>query len=293
MTAVAEAAVAPATTRRPKANSPWRRLLRDRPAMLAAAFLLLVVAAAILAPWIAPTDPYLNNMRLRLKPPGGDFLLGTDSQGRSMVTRMLFGLRATLVIGLTAVAIGGCIGATLGILAAFYRRLDNVIMRVVDVLLSFPSILFGLALAAVLGPGLGSLVAALSVAAVPTVARISRGAATQVMQQDFMEAGRAIGLSDFALITRYLARNCISTVMVYLTLQLGQTILLGAALSFLGLGAQPPAAELGSMAAEGRRYLSFAPHAATVPSAAIFLIVLAFNVLGDALRDAFDPKLRH
>lgn len=293
MTAAAEAGVAPAVTGRPKSNSPWRRLLRDKPAVLAATFLLLVVGAAIVAPLIAPTDPYANNMRLRLKPPGGDFLLGTDSQGRSMVTRMLFGLRATLVIGLTAVAIGGFVGATLGILAAFYRRLDNVIMRVVDVLLSFPSILFGLALAAVLGPGLDSLVAALSVAAVPTVARISRGAATQVMQQDFMEAGRAIGLSDFALITRYLARNCISTVLVYLTLQLGQTILLGAALSFLGLGAQPPAAELGSMAAEGRRYLSFAPHAATVPSAAIFLIVLAFNVLGDALRDAFDPKLRH
>lgn len=293
MTAIAEAAVAPTVARGPKANSSWRRLLRDKPAMLAAAFLLLVLAAAILAPWIAPTDPYANNMRLRLKPPGGDFLLGTDSQGRSMVTRMLFGLRATLVIGLSAVAIGGLVGATLGILAAFYRRLDNVIMRVVDVLLSFPSILFGLALAAVLGPGLDSLVAALSVAAVPTVARISRGAATQVMQQDFMEAGRAIGLSDFALITRYLARNCISTVLVYLTLQLGQTILLGAALSFLGLGAQPPSAELGSMAAEGRRYLSFAPHAATAPSAAIFLIVLAFNVLGDALRDAFDPKLRH
>lgn len=295
MTAVVEAAptAAPAAELRPKANSPWRRLLRDKAAMVAAAFLLLVVAAAILAPLIAPTDPYANNMRLRLKPPGGDFLLGTDSQGRSMVTRLLFGLRATLTIGLSAVAIGGCVGATLGILAAFYRRLDNPIMRVIDVLLSFPSILFGLALAAVLGPGLGSLVAALSVAAVPTVARISRGAATQVMQQDFMEAGRAIGLSDFALITRYLARNCVSTIMVYLTLQLGQTILLGAALSFLGLGAQPPAAELGSMAAEGRRFLTFAPHAATVPSAAIFLIVLAFNLLGDALRDAFDPKLRH
>jgi ABC-type dipeptide/oligopeptide/nickel transport system permease subunit len=294
MTAVAESsAAAPAVAQAPKANSPWRRLLRDKPAMLAALFLLLVFAAAIFAPLLAPTDPYVNNMRLRLKPPGGEFLLGTDSQGRSMVTRLLFGLRATLMIGLSAVAIGGFIGAALGILAAYYRRLDNVIMRVVDVLLSFPSILFGLALAAVLGPGLGSLVAALSVAAVPSVARIARGAATQVMQQEFMEAGKAIGLTDFALITRYLARNCISTIMVYLTLQLGQTILLGAALSFLGLGAQPPAAELGSMAAEGRRFLSFAPHAATVPSAAIFLIVLAFNVLGDALRDAFDPKLRH
>jgi ABC-type dipeptide/oligopeptide/nickel transport system permease subunit len=288
MTAISESA-APA---RPRSNSSWRRVLRDIPALVALIFLILVVLAAVFAPLIAPADPYAHNMRLRLKPPGGEFLLGTDTQGRDMLTRILFGLRSTLTIGISAVAIGGSIGTCLGILAAFYRRLDNPIMRLVDVLLSFPSILFGLALAAVLKPGIGSLIAALSVAAVPTVARIARGAATVVMQQDFIEAGRAIGLSDFALATRYLARNCISTVMVYLTLQLGQTILLGAALSFLGLGAQPPAAELGSMAAEGRRFLSFAPHAATIPSAMIFLIVLAFNVLGDALRDAFDPKLR-
>lgn len=288
MTAIGESA-APA---RPRSNSSWRRVMRDIPALVTLIFLILVVLAAVFAPLIAPADPYANNMRLRLKPPGGEFLLGTDTQGRDMLTRILFGLRSTLTIGISAVAIGGSIGTCLGILAAFYRRLDNPIMRLVDVLLSFPSILFGLALAAVLKPGIGSLIAALSVAAVPTVARIARGAATVVMQQDFIEAGRAIGLSDFALATRYLARNCISTVMVYLTLQLGQTILLGAALSFLGLGAQPPAAELGSMAAEGRRFLSFAPHAATIPSAMIFLIVLAFNVLGDALRDAFDPKLR-
>lgn len=289
MTAVTESIV---TASKPRSNSPWRRVLKDGPALIALIFLVLVILAAIFAPLIAPSDPYANNMRLRLKPPGGDFLLGTDTQGRDMVTRILFGLRSTLTIGITAVIIGGLIGSSLGILAAFYRRLDNPIMRFVDVLLSFPSILFGLALAAVLKPGLGSLIAALSVAAVPTVARIARGAATVVMQQDFMEAGRAIGLSDFALATRYLARNCVSTIMVYLTLQLGQTILLGAALSFLGLGAQPPTAELGSMASEGRRFLSFAPHVATIPSAMIFLIVLAFNVLGDALRDAFDPKMR-
>lgn len=268
-------------------------LLRDPAAILAGSILLLLVLAALVAPWIAPYDPYANAMRLRLRPIGTEhYLLGTDTQGRDMFTRLLFGLRSTLAIGFTAVVTGGLIGATIGLLAAYYRRLDNILMRFIDTLLSFPSILFGLAIAAVLKPGIGSLVLALSVAAIPSIARISRGAATVVMQQDYMEAGRAVGLGDFALLTRYLARNCAPTILIYLTLQLGQTILLGAALSFLGLGAQPPTAELGSMAAEGRRFLTFAPHVSTLPSLVIFAIVLCFNVLGDALRDVLDPKLR-
>ena len=268
-------------------------LLRDPAAVLAGGILVVLGLAALLAPWIAPYDPYANAMRLRLRPIGTEgYLLGTDTQGRDMFTRLLYGLRSTLAIGFTAVATGGLVGATIGLLAAYYKRLDNVLMRVVDTLLSFPSILFGLAIAAVLTPGIGALVLALSVAAIPSIARIARGAATVVMQQDYMEAGRAVGLGDFALLTRYLARNCAPTILIYLTLQLGQTILLGAALSFLGLGAQPPTAELGSMAAEGRRFLTFAPHVSILPSLLIFAIVLCFNVLGDALRDVLDPKLR-
>jgi peptide/nickel transport system permease protein len=281
--------VAREMSRRP---SVARRLARDVPAMLALGFIVAVVCAALAAPLIAPHDPYANAMRLRLRPPGGDFLLGTDSQGRDMLTRLLFGARTTLVIGFAAVGCGGLVGTTVGILSAFYRRVDTVMMRVVDVLLSFPSILFGLAIAAVLGAGIRSLVLALSVAAIPTVARIARSAATVVMHQEYVDAGRALGLGDGTLIVRYVTMNSIAVIAVYLTLQLGQTILLGAALSFLGLGAQPPTAELGSMAAEGRRFLSIAPHASTFPSAVIFAIVLAFNVLGDALRDVLDPRLR-
>jgi ABC-type dipeptide/oligopeptide/nickel transport system permease subunit len=277
-------------------NAVWRRILKDPPAALAALFLLVVVVAAVLAPWIAPFDPYSNNMRFRLCPIGGarcpQFLLGADAQGRDMVSRMLFGLRATLGIGAIAVIIGGSIGAAIGLMAAFYRRLDQPLMRLVDVLLSFPAILFGLAIAAVVGTGLPGLVLALCVTSVPSIARIARGAAQSVMQQEYMEAGRAVGLGDGALIWRYLAINCWPTILIYMTLQLGQAILLGAALSFLGLGAQPPTAELGSMAADGRKFLSIAPHVSTLPCAAIFLVVLAFNILGDALRDALDPKLR-
>ncbi len=277
-------------------NAIWRRILSDPPAAIAAIFLVVVIAAAILAPWIAPFDPYSNNMRLRLCPPGGvrcpDYLLGADGQGRDLVTRILFGLRATLSMGILAVVVGGSLGALIGLLAAYFKRLDAPLMRLIDVLLSFPSILFGLAIAAVLGTGLTSLVIALSIAAVPSIARIARGAAASIMQQEYMEAGRAVGLGDAALIWRYLGINCVPTILIYMTLQLGQAILLGAALSFLGLGAQPPTAELGSMAADGRKFLSIAPHVSTVPCAAIFLVVLAFNILGDAMRDALDPKLR-
>ncbi len=277
-------------------NAIWRRILRDPPAAIAALFLVLLVGAALLAPYIAPFDPYANNMRLRLCPIGSprcpDYLLGADGQGRDMVSRLLFGLRATLGIGVAAVLVGGGLGALIGLGAAYFRRLDQPLMRLVDVLLSFPSILFGLAIAAVFGTGLVSLVIALSVASVPSIARISRGAAQSIMQQEYMEAGRAVGLGDGALIWRYLALNAWPTILIYMTLQLGQAILLGASLSFLGLGAQPPTAELGSMASDGRRFLSIAPHVSTLPCAVIFLVVLAFNLLGDALRDAMDPKLR-
>lgn len=279
-------------------NSIMRRLLRDPPAALATLFIVLVILGAIFAPLIAPYDPYANSMRLRLKAPGfvapdgSLYLLGTDAQGRDMLTRILYGLRTTLAIGALAMLAGGTIGVLIGALSAYYKRLDAVLMRLIDVLLSFPSILFGLALAAVLGPNFFSLVVALSIAAIPAIARVSRGAATVVMQQEYMEAGRALGLGDGALIWRYLLLNCGSTVLIYATLQLGQSILLGSVLSFLGLGVQPPVAELGSMTSDGRKFLTNFPHVATIPAAAIFLIVLAFNILGDALRDALDPKLR-
>lgn len=274
----------------------WRRILTDPVAAFAALFLLAIVLAALLAPWVAPSDPYASNLRLRLCPIGGprcpQLLLGADQQGRDMVSRLLFGLRATLMLGFTAVVIGGGIGATLGLLAAYYRRLDAPLMRFIDVLLSFPPILFGLAIAAVIGTGLNGLVVALCITAIPSIARISRGAAQQVMQQEYMEAGRAAGNRDLKMLWYYLAANTWPIILIYMTLQLGQAILLGAALSFLGLGAQPPTAELGSMAADGRKFLQIAPHVSTLPCALIFLLVLAFNVLGDALRDALDPQLR-
>jgi ABC-type dipeptide/oligopeptide/nickel transport system permease subunit len=269
-----------------------RRLARDRVAALAGLVLTVIVFAALLAPWIAPYDPYFTDLTKVMRPPDAEHWFGTDNTGRDIFSRVIYGTRATLMLGLVGVIVGGFIGGVLGILAAYYRRLDGWIMRLVDVMLAFPAILIGLAVAAIFGAGLTAVVIALVVATVPDVARVARGAAIGVMGQEFMEAGRAVGVCDRELIWRYLTLNCISTIFVFLTLRFGQIILIGAALGFLGMGAQPPTAELGMMAAQGRDFLFMAPHIATIPSCAIFVIVLAANLLGDAFRDVLDPRLQ-
>jgi len=269
-----------------------RRLARDRVAALAGLVLTVVVLAALLAPWIAPYDPYFTDLTKVMRPPDAEHWFGTDNTGRDIFSRVIYGTRSTLMLGLVGVIVGGFIGGVLGILAAYYRRLDGWIMRLVDVMLAFPAILIGLAVAAIFGAGLTAVVIALVVATVPDVARVARGAAIGVMGQEFMEAGRAVGVCDRELIWRYLTLNCISTIFVFLTLRFGQIILIGAALGFLGMGAQPPTAELGMMAAQGRDFLFMAPHIATIPSCAIFVIVLAANLLGDAFRDVLDPRLQ-
>ncbi|MBE1203576.1 ABC transporter permease [Aminobacter carboxidus] len=269
-----------------------RHLARDPLALIALIFLVLIVVAAILAPVLAPFDPYDTNLRMRLRPPGGDHLLGTDTQGRDLLTRLLYGARTTLALGFASIVVGSLIGTSIGLAAAFYRRLEGPLMRLVDILLSFPSILFGLALAAMLGVGMDSLVIALGLSAAPPIARVARATAASVMQAEYMDAGRVIGLSDSALIRRYLLRNCAAPIVVYCSLQFGETILLAAALGFLGLGLQPPTAELGSIAAEGRSFIFLAPHVSTAASLLIFMIVLSCNLLGDAFRDLTDPKLQ-
>jgi ABC-type dipeptide/oligopeptide/nickel transport system permease subunit len=270
----------------------WRRLAHDKVAAVAATFLVLVALAATFAPLVAPYDPYYTDLRKVMQAPSAQHWFGTDTAGRDILSRVIFGARNTLMIGLVGVLVGGLIGGLLGILAAFYRRLDGLIMRLVDVMLAFPAILLGLAVAAIFGAGITAVVIALVVATIPDVARVARGAAATVMGQEFMEAGRAVGVSDATLIWRYLTLNCISTIFVFLTLRFGQIILIGSALGFLGLGAQPPTAELGMMAAQGRDFLFLAAHIAIIPSVAIFLIVLAANLLGDALRDVLDPRLQ-
>ena len=275
-----------------------RRILRDKLALLAAVVLLVIVLAALFAPWLAPFDPYNTTRRPFIPPIWSEgslpqYWLGTDGQGRDMLSRLLYGTRLTLVMGLASIVIGGGLGALIALLGVYYRWLDPYIMRAADILLSFPAILLGLALAAVVGPGLTAIVIALSIATIPDVARITRSAAIVIMGQDYMEAGRAMGLPDRILIWRYLALNCLSPVFVFITLRFGQIILIGAALSFLGLGVRTPEAELGMMASLGRDALFFAPHISLLPSLVIIAIVLCVNLLGDALRDLLDPRMRN
>lgn len=275
----------------------WKRLLRDPAAFIAITVLAIICLAAILAPLIAPHDPYASSRKVMLPPfwaARGDvtYLLGTDPQGRDILSRLLYGTRLTLLIGLVSVAIGGVLGSFLGLLAAFYRTLDPWIMRLSDILLSLPAILLGLALVAVMGQGITPIVLALVISTIPDCARVARGIAVGVMNQEFIIAGKALGIRDHNLFTRYLLRNCISSVMIFLSLRFSQLILTAASLSFLGLGARPPVAELGMMAAQGRDFFLFAPHIAVIPSVLILIIVLAANVTGDALRDVLDPRLQ-
>lgn len=281
-----------ATATAPARPSTLRLLVRDVGAAVSLGIVVLSILAAVLAPWLAPYDPFDTNLMAIMQPPGGEYLLGTDGQGRDMLSRMLFGLQVTLTMGAVSLGIGGVIGVVVGFAAAYYRRLDGVLMRLMDIMLSFPAILFGLAIAAIAGPGTTAVVIALSVATVPLMARIARSTALVVLGLDYIEAARAQGMGDARLIWRHLAPNCLSPILVFATLRFGQVILLGSALSFLGLGAQPPIAELGAMASQGRTFLFFAPHTSVLPCAVIFVVVLAFNVLGDSLRDALDPRLR-
>lgn len=276
----------------PQRPSALKLLLREPAAAVSLSLVALAVLAGLLAPLLAPHDPFETNLMAIMQPPGGEYLLGTDGQGRDMLSRMLFGLRITLGMGALSLAFGGVVGVLVGFAAAYYRRVDGLLMRLMDILLSFPAILFGLAIAAIFGPGITAVVIALSVATVPLMARIARSSALVVLGQDYIEAARAQGMGDARLIWKHLAPNCLSPILVFSTLRFGQVILLGSALSFLGLGAQPPVAELGAMASQGRTFLFFAPHISVLPCLVIFVVVLAFNVLGDALRDALDPRLR-
>lgn len=278
------------------AGFPGRHLLvslgRDPVSCIALATLSALFLGALLAHWIAPYDPLAIDMMKVLKAPSLEHLFGTDGQGRDIFSRSLYGLRVTILLGFSAIFVGGTVGTVIGLVAGFYPKADTILMRLMDVILSFPAILFGLAIAAIIGSGTTAVIIALSVSTTPLVARIARGAALMALAHDYVSSGRAIGLNDWALLWRYVLPNCISTIVVFLTLRLGQAILLGASLSFLGLGTQPPAPELGTMAAQGIGFFFFAPHVTLIPSFVIFFLVLSMNILGDSLRDILDPRLR-
>ncbi len=271
----------------------WQRFRRSRLAMAGLALVALLVVAAAGAPWLAPADPTKQSLVEKRTRPGGKFLLGADEFGRDILSRVIHGSRVALLVGLVSVAIALGLALTLGCVAGFAGGwIDVVIMRIVEVLLAFPYLLLAIAVVSALGPGVLNTTIAVGIWGTPTATRLVRGAVLTAREAEYVRAAWALGASAGRVLTRHVLRNILPTVIVYSTLFMANAILVEAALSFLGLGVQPPTPSWGLMVSSGRDFLLVAPHIATVPGLAIMVAVLGFNLLGDGLRDALDPRLR-
>jgi peptide/nickel transport system permease protein len=289
--------------RRPGLGSPapftvvrWKVLRRAAGARLApfgAAVMLLAVLVALAAPLIAPYDPLAQNLGNTLARPSGAHLLGTDNVGRDVLSRVIWGTRVSLLAGLVSVVLAVVAGSLLGILAGYSGgRVDGLVMRLMDAVLSFPPLVLALALGAVLGAGLVGVLLALGVVYTPTFARLMRGQVLAVTARDYVDAARALGASGFRVAWRHVVPNAINPIIVQASLSVAFAILAEASLSFLGLGIQPPQASWGSMINAGRGYLQQAPWIVFGPGAALFVTVVGLNFVGDAVRDALDPRTR-
>lgn len=280
-------------TRKPLAEF-WRRFLRQKVALVALAFVLALVATAILAPWVAPYDPTEPDYMNVLQGPSALHWAGTDTYGRDIFSRIIWGARISLTVGFLSVTLGALGGVGLGIIAGYRGGwIDSAVMRLCDLLLAFPGILLAIAVIAILGPGITNVIYAVAIFSIPVFARLARGTTLQLKQTVYVDAARAVGVSDSVIMLRHILPGTLPNVIVYFSMRIGTSILTAAALSFIGLGAQPPSPEWGAMLADGRSYMGVADHLTLFPGIAIFLTVLGFNLLGDGLRDALDPKLRN
>jgi len=269
-----------------------RRLLRDRIAMVSLSIILLTVLTAVFAPFLVPYDPIKPNYSEVLQPPSIEHLFGTDEFGRDIFSRVIYGTRYALIVGLGVVMLEAILGIVLGVLAGYFGGvIDEIIMRTVDVLLSIPSLVLAIALAAVLGGGLKNVIIAIGLITWVEFARLVRGQVLSIKEEPFIEAARALGVSDLKIIFRHILPNSLSPIIVYTTLSMPSAILISASLSFLGVGVQPPTPEWGLMVSEGRDFLGSAWWISTFPGLAIMVLSLAFNIVGDGLRDALDPRL--
>jgi peptide/nickel transport system permease protein len=268
-------------------------LVRQRGALLGLLILAALGTMAVAAPWLAARDPIRTAAREALQPPGARFLLGSDQFGRDVGSRVVYGARVSLLVGVISVSIAVALGAPLGLVSGYYGgRLDALIMRVMDVLLAFPGILLALAIVSVLSPGLGNVMIAVGLSAVPGYARLVRATVLAAREHLYVEAARALGGRDGGILVCDILPNVVAPLIVTATLGLGGAILSAAALSFLGLGSQPPQPEWGRMLSEGRDYLREAWWISTFPGLGILLTVLAMNLVGDGLRDVLDPRLK-
>ncbi|MBR0645686.1 ABC transporter permease [Plastoroseomonas hellenica] len=292
MSAVTEVELAPT---RPSGLKRALARARGNPTTLAGAIItLLIVAGAMLAPWIASFDPTEQNIIDRLQSPGGDYLLGTDQFGRDVFSRLLYGARISLVVSLSAIAAAMVTGGTIGMVSGYIGgRFDLITMQVMDVLLSFPSLILGLMVVALLGPELENLVIAIALTAIAPFARIARAPTLVLKERAFIEAGRAMGFSHLRILFAHILPNLLSEVLVMGSLWMATAVRVEASLSFIGLGVKPPTATWGGMTRDGFENILDAPWLAVFPGLAILLLVLGLNMIGDGLRDATDPKLRN
>lgn len=271
----------------------FRDLLRNSGAVIGVALLLVVIGAAVAAPYITRYDPIKINPPDRIQAPSREHWLGTDQFGRDIFTRVVYGARISLPVGLIAVVIASLVGTLLGLLAGYYGRfLDAIVMRLIDTMLAFPGILLALVVVAILGASLPNVMIAVGVGEIPRYTRLVRGSVLSAREALYVDAARVTGVRDATILYRHILPNVVGPIVVLATLSVGTAILAAAGLSFLGLGAQPPRPEWGSMLADGRQFLSSQWWIATMPGLAIALTVLAVNMAGDGLRDVLDPRLR-
>ncbi|WP_343463742.1 ABC transporter permease [Pantoea sp.] len=268
-----------------------KKFLRNKSAVIGAAIVLLFVAIALLAPWLAPADPLKANFLAVRKAPSALYWLGTDELGRDMLSRLMWGARTSLLAGCISVLIAILIGVPLGLMAGYWQGwCDGLISRVIEALLACPFLILAIALGAFLGPSLSNAMIAIGLSAMPIFARLTRGQVIAIRHEEYIDGARAIGLPDRWIILRYVLPNVLSPILVQATLAIASAIITEASLSFLGLGQQPPSPSWGAMLNTAKGFLEQAPWMSIFPGLAIFLTVQGFNLLGDGLRDALDPR---
>lgn len=272
----------------------FKQWIRNRRAVVGAILLLIIVAMAIFAPFVTKYDPTKQNMRNRLQGPSREHILGTDQFGRDIYSRVVYGARLSLRVGFASISVSLVIGSLLGLIAGYYGGvLDNIIMRFVDILLALPGFLLALSIVAALGPGMENVIYAIGVSYVPSFARMMRSSVIATRELDYVDAALALGAKDARIIFSHILPNSLSPIIVLTTLSLAGAILSAAGLSFLGMGAQPPTPEWGSMIATARGFIRVSHWAVTIPGLAIFITVMCLNLVGDGLRDALDPRLKN
>lgn len=273
-------------------NKKWQRLKRNKMAIAGLLIICAILLIALLAPYISPYDPLVLNIRSRFQSPNSEFLFGTDNYGRDVFSRVLYGARVSLKVGVIVVFITSALGTFFGLIAGYFRKLDYAIMRVMDAFMSFPTILLGISIVAILSPSEMNAAIALSVVYTPRTTRIVRSAVLEIKGSEFVRAAKSLGASDFRIILKHILPNCLTPLIVQSTFVFAYAVLAEASLSFVGAGPPPPAPSWGNILSEGRQYIRTAPWITIFPGIFIALTVLGLNLTGDGLRDALDPKMK-